>query len=59
MTADAIASQITTWLRKAILLLILVTLAVILVRAFGIVIPIRTLGHIELAYLAGAYWLTK
>lgn len=59
MTADAIVSQIIGWLRKAILLLILVTLAVILVRAFGIVIPIRTLGHIELAYLAGAYWLTK
>ena len=59
MTADAIVSQITAWLRKAILLLLLVTLAVILVRAFGIVIPIRTLGHIELAYLAGAYWLTK
>ena len=59
MTADAIVSQIAAWLRKAILLLILVTLAVILVRAFGVVIPIRTLGHIELAYLAGAYWLTK
>lgn len=59
MTADAIVSQITAWLRKAILLLILITLAVIIVRAFGIVIPIRTLGHIELAYLAGAYWLTK
>ena len=59
MTADAIVSQITGWLRKAILLLILVTLAVILLKAFGIVIPIRTLGHIELAYLAGAYWLTK
>lgn len=59
MTADAIASQITAWLRKAILLLLLITLAVILVRAFGIVIPVKTLGHIELAYLAGAYWLTK
>ena len=59
MTADAIVSQITGWLRKAILLLILVTLAVILLKAFGIVIPLRTLGHIELAYLAGAYWLTK
>lgn len=59
MTADAIVSQITGWLRKAILLLILVTLAVILLKAFGIVIPLRTLGHIELADLAGAYWLTK
>lgn len=59
MTAEAIVSQITAWLRKAILLLILITLAVILLKAFGVAIPLRTLGHIELAYLAGAYWLTK
>lgn len=43
----------------AILLLILVTLAVILLKAFGVVLPIRTLGHVEPAYLAGAFWLTK
>ena len=59
MTANAVIAQIIDVLRKVALVLILVSLAVILVRAFGIVIPIRTLGHIELAYLAGAFWLTK
>lgn len=59
MTANAVIAQIIDALRKVALVLILVSLAVILIRAFGIVIPIRTLGHIELAYLAGAYYLTK
>lgn len=35
------------------------TLAVVLLRSFGISIPLRGLGHVELAYLAGAYWLSK
>lgn len=59
MTANAIVAQVIDVLRKVALVLILVSLAVILIRAFGVVIPIRTLGHIELAYLAGAYFLTK
>ena len=59
MTANAVIAQIIDVLRKVALVLILVSLAVILIRAFGVVIPIRTLGHIELAYLAGAYFLTK
>ncbi len=59
MTADTMLAEIVRWLRLAALLMILVTLVVVLLKAFGIGIPIRTLGHIELAYLAGAYWLTK
>lgn len=59
MTANAIVAQIIDVLRKVALVLILVSLAVILVRAFGVVIPIRTLGHVELAYLSGCYWLTR
>ncbi len=59
MNAQQVASQITGWLRTAILIMLLVTLAVVLLRSFGISIPLRGLGHIELAYLAGAYWLSK
>jgi len=46
----------------AVLLMILVLLAITLVKAFGVVqIPamVRGLGLTELAYAAGAYWLTK
>lgn len=59
MNPNQIVSQITAWLKTAIVLLILVSLAVILLRAFGVTIPIRTIGHVELAYLAGAYYLTR
>lgn len=59
MTFNDAVAQTFAALRLAVLFMILVSLAVILVRAFGVVIPIRTLGHIELAYIAGAYYLTK
>ena len=59
MTADTILAEIVRWLRLAALLMILVTLVVVLLKTFGIAVPLRGLGHVELAYLAGAYWLTK
>jgi len=42
-----------------VLAAILLLLAVILLRQFGVSVPLRTIGHVELAYLAGVYWLTK
>lgn len=62
MNASQVASQVINWLRMAVLLMILVLLAITLVKAFGVVqIPamVRGLGLTELAYAAGAYWLTK
>jgi hypothetical protein len=59
VTIDQAANQIIAWLRKAVLVVLLISLAVILLKTFGVQLPIRTLGHVELAYLAGAYWLTK
>lgn len=59
MNAKDISAEIIAWLRTFILTLVLISVSVILLKAFGVVLPIRTLGHIELAYLAGAYWLTK
>ena len=59
MTADQAISTIIKYLKIVILLALLAMLAVILARQFGIVLPVRTVGHVELAYLAGAYWLMK
>ncbi len=59
MTVQTVASQIVHWTRLAILIMILVALAVILLRAFGVPLQVTRIGHIELAYLAGVYWLTK
>lgn len=59
MTAQQVIAQIIAWLRTAIALLILVSIAAELVRILGVQLPIRSIGHVELAYLAGAYWLTK
>ncbi len=53
------ADTVFDWFRRVILAMLLASVAIVLLKAFGVVIPIRTLGHIELAYLAGAYWLTK
>jgi hypothetical protein len=59
VTADQAISQVIKYLRLAVLAAILLLLAVILLRQFGVSVPLRTIGHVELAYLAGVYWLTK
>lgn len=59
MKADHIVSRVTHWLRFGICVAILLMIAVALLQAFGVRLPIRGLGHVELAYLAGAYWLVK
>lgn len=59
MTPAAIASQITSWLRIAVVIILLVCLLTAAARALGFILPIKTIGHVELAYLAGAYWLLK
>ena len=59
MTIDQAANLAISWMRKAVLVVLLVMLAVILLKAFGVSLPIRPPGHVELAYLAGVYWLTK
>ena len=59
MTIDQAVNQAISWLRRVVLFVILACLAVTLIKIFGVSIPIRSPGHVELAYLAGAYWLTK
>lgn len=59
MSPQAIVAQIAAWLRQLILFLLLASAALLLLRAVGVALPIRTLGHVELAYIAGVYWLTR
>ena len=59
MTVDRLIAQIVKYGRQGILIALLLLLALAIVKFFGISLPIRTPDHITLAYLAGAYWLTK
>ena len=59
MTADAVLAEIVKWLRLVALLLLLITIVVVLLKTFGVAVPLRGLGHVERCYLAGAYWLTR
>lgn len=54
-----IASKARSWLGIAAGLMILIALVANLAQAYGVHLPIRSIGHVELAYLAGAYWLVK
>lgn len=46
-------------LRSVLLLALLCTVGAIIVRALCVPVPFHTVGHVEAAYLAGVYWLTK
>lgn len=59
MTVDRLLAQIIKYGRQGILIALLFVLAVAILAKLGISLPIRTVDHITLAYLAGAYWLTK
>jgi cell division protein FtsX len=58
--AQKLISALTTWLRHGILVVLLLAVAVTLLKLFGVRLTfMATPGHVELAYLAGVYWLTK
>jgi len=59
VTVDRLLAQIIKYGRQGILIALLFVLAVAILAKLGISLPIRTVDHITLAYLAGAYWLTK
>jgi len=59
VTLDSLVAQATKYLKQGIVIALLFVLAVTILKIFGVTVPIRTPGHIELAYLAGAYWLIK
>lgn len=57
----SVLASIAHWLKLILAVVLLVAiLAVALNLAFGLNLPlIQRLGHVELAYLAGAFWLAK
>lgn len=59
MNAQQVINQAISWLRTFVTAMVLLMVAAELARALGVQLPIRTLGHVELAYLAGATWLTR
>jgi hypothetical protein len=60
MSAMNLVSQATQWLSIIIRLLLFVALFATLAKVVGVNISVlRGLGHVELAYLAGAFWLTR
>ena len=59
MTADKALGVTVKYLRLAILVALLASLAIIILKQVGVILPIRAFDHVTLAYLAGCYWLTK
>lgn len=54
-----IVAIVMQWLRWAAGIALLVLLTASLARHLGIVLPVRGVDHVTLAYLAGVYWLIK
>ena len=59
MNVQAAINQAIGYFRTGILLLILIAIATHLVRSLGVTIPLRVPEPTVLAYIAGAYWLSK
>ena len=59
VTIDKLLQLITKYARQFILIALLLLFVAVILRQLGVILPIRSIGHVELAYLAGAYWLTK
>jgi len=59
MTIDKFLQLAVKYLRLGVLVTLLAAIAVVVLAMFGVSLPVRPPGHVELAYLAGAYWLTK
>lgn len=57
MTLDQAWTHTRTWLVRIVSVVILALIAISILRHFGVSLPIRPMGHVELAYLAGAFWL--
>jgi hypothetical protein len=59
VTVDQLVSRATHWLKVVINMAFLVMIAIVLVKAFGVALPVRSLAVQDLTWLAGAYWLTR
>lgn len=55
-----LANKAVHVLRTTVLVMLLATIAIVIAKAYGATwLPRGLPGHVELAYLAGAYWLVK
>jgi len=59
VTVDSLIQKVTKYLRQGVLIALLFCVGIVVIKSLGLDIPIRAVDHITLAYLAGAYWLTK
>lgn len=59
MTIDKAIQLAIKYGRQAILLALLVLIGTVILRQFGVSLPLKSPDPITLAYMAGAYWLTK
>lgn len=59
MTVDSLIQKVTKYLRQGVLIALLFCVGVVVIKSLGVDIPVRAIDHVALAYLAGAYWLTK
>ena len=59
MNAQQVIAQIKHWLFEIAGIALLFMLAIAAAKAAGLPITWRSIGHVELAYLAGAYYLIR
>jgi hypothetical protein len=59
MNAQAVIAQIKHWLFEIATFVLVLMLAVTALKLIGVQIPLRAIGHVELAYLCGALWLLR
>lgn len=59
MTIDQVISTAMGWAHKLIGIALLILIAATMAKYYGIRLPVHTPGHVELAYLCGAYWLAR
>jgi hypothetical protein len=59
MNPEQAFSHIVMWVRRVVLVGLLLLITAWLAARFGVRLPMSTPDHVALAYVAGAYWLTK
>jgi hypothetical protein len=59
MTPAQMFDQAQAWLFRIATFALALMVAVAALKLIGIQIPVRSIGHVELAYLSGALWLLR
>lgn len=59
MNAHQVFDQVQAWLFRIATFILILMLAVTALKLVGVQIPLRSIGHVEMAYLAGALYLLR